>query len=210
MHAIRGGFAPDARTLAQTLKCPLEEIERSLDRLAANRGVVLHPGTHRIWVAHPFSFAPTAFWVTSRRGSWWANCAWCALGIGAMLDDGVTIVTRAGAEGSPVEVTVQGGTVREADLLVHFAVPAAKWWDNVHYTCATILFFHAVGEIDTWCGRHAIGRGEILSVDQAWALAQAWYGDYLHPNWRRRTPEEARAIFRELGLTSRFWELGRP
>jgi hypothetical protein len=206
LHAIHTGFAPDVKTLADSLKRPFEEIERSLDRLAGNRGLVLHPGSHRIWIAHPFSFAPTAFWVTSARGSWWGNCAWCSLGIAAMLEEDATVVTRAGGEAATLEVAVRDGAVQQSELLVHFAVPAAKWWDNVHYTCATILFFRAVTEIDGWCRRHAIPRGEILSSEQVWALAQAWYGDYLNPNWRRRTIEEARGVFRELGLTSRFWE----
>ncbi len=208
MHAIQAGFAPDVKTLADTLGCPFQEVQRSLERLAEHHGVVLHPGSHRIWIANPFSFAPTAFWVSSRRGSWWANCAWCGLGIAAMLGEAASISTRAGCEGMPLDVHVDDAAVRESELLVHFAVPASKWWDNVHYTCATILFFRAIGEVDVWCRKHAIPRGEILSADQAWALAQAWYGDYLHPKWRRRTAEETRMIFNELGLTSDFWEPG--
>jgi len=48
----------------------------------------------------------------------------------------------------------------------------------------------------------------ILSLDQGWRLAQAWYGpDRRVPEWRRKTVEEAEALFEELGLKGEFWRL---
>lgn len=47
----------------------------------------------------------------------------------------------------------------------------------------------------------------MLSMAQAWALAKAWYADRLSPSWRRKTPEETRALFNTLGLTGPFWAL---
>jgi hypothetical protein len=50
----------------------------------------------------------------------------------------------------------------------------------------------------------------VLSLEQAWALAKAWYApDRRAPEWRRPSAEEAEAIFASVGLTSRFWSL-RP
>jgi hypothetical protein len=49
--------------------------------LAEHHGVVLHPGSDEIWVAHPFSTAPTGFRVRAGSREWWANCAWCSLGV---------------------------------------------------------------------------------------------------------------------------------
>jgi len=207
-YAVETGRPPTVQNLGAELKCPAEEVERALSGLAESHAVVLHPNTSRIWLAHPFSFTPTAFWVVSSRGSWWANCAWCALGIAAIIDEDTRIVSRSGAEGDSVEVHVCDRLVKEPDLLVHFSVPMAKWWNNIHYTCGTILFFRSIREIDTWCHRHAIAKGEVLSMDQAWALAQAWYGDYLNPKWRRRTAREAEEIFDNIGLRGAFWEPG--
>ena len=51
-------------------------------------------------------------------------------------------------------------------------------------------------------------RGATLSIDQAWSLADLWYHDRLSPHWRRKTVEEAHAIFASLGLTGEFWKLG--
>jgi hypothetical protein len=55
----------------------------------------------------------------------------------------------------------------------------------------------------------AAGRpvGGLLPLPQAWALARRWYGDRLQPGWRRKTPDEAQALFTELGLTGGFWAL---
>ena len=207
-HAVETGRAPTLRSLSAMLKCPADEVERGLLGLAKSHGVVLHPNSTRIWLAHPFSFSPTAFWVTSGRGAWWGNCAWCSLGIAAMIDCDSRIVTRSGGEAAALEVHVRDRTVLESDVLVHFSVPARKWWDNVHYTCGTILFFPSVSEVDAWCERHGIARGQILSMDQAWALAQAWYGDYLNPKWRRRSAREAGEIFEHIGLRGEFWDPG--
>jgi hypothetical protein len=43
-----------------------------------------------------------------------------------------------------------------------------------------------------------------------WRLGTVWYGDRLHDDHRRRTPEEAAAVLAELGLTGPFWDMGTP
>ena len=51
-------------------------------------------------------------------------------------------------------------------------------------------------------------RGEVLTLERVWALAQAWYGDRMAPDFRGRTPAQATDIFARLGLTSAFWQAG--
>lgn len=71
-----------------------------------------------------------------------------------------------------------------------------------------MLFFRSEEHIDAWCRTWRFERGAVLSLEQGWALAQAWYGeDRRQPEWRRRTVDEAEAVFAELGLTSAFWSL---
>ena len=48
-------------------------------------------------------------------------------------------------------------------------------------------------------------RGETLPIARVWALAQAWYGSRMDPDYRGRTSDQARDLFRSLGLTSPFW-----
>ena len=61
--------------------------------------------------------------------------------------------------------------------------------------------------MNEWCARIARPRGEVLSLEQVWSLANAWYGDRLDPDFRGRTADQAQDIFRGLGLGSPFWSL---
>ena len=51
-------------------------------------------------------------------------------------------------------------------------------------------------------------HGAVISLDQVWGLARNWYGsDPRDPEWRRKTLDEAQAVFASLGLTEPFWSL---
>ena len=71
-----------------------------------------------------------------------------------------------------------------------------------------MLLFRSEEHVGRWCGAWGLPRGESFSTALCWRLARAWFdqnrGD---PAWRRRTPEEAEAVFASLGLTSPFWRL---
>jgi hypothetical protein len=62
--------------------------------------------------------------------------------------------------------------------------------------------------VDSWCGMRAQPRGGLLTAEQLWELATRWYGDRMARDWRRRTAEEAQAVFEGIGLTGAFWDLG--
>jgi hypothetical protein len=86
-------------------------------------------------MAMPFSALPTPYRVTAGSASWWANCAWDALGIPAMLHQNATIHSRCPISGQPLTLSVVAGQLEQgASGRVHFAVPAARWWDDIGYT----------------------------------------------------------------------------
>ncbi len=70
-----------------------------------------------------------------------------------------------------------------------------------------MLLFRSEEHIDRWCQAHAQGRGGTMSLATGWQLGISWYGGRLRPDWRRKRPEEAEAVFSELGLTGDFWRL---
>ena len=72
-----------------------------------------------------------------------------------------------------------------------------------------MLLFRSEEHVGAWVEAGHGPRGAILSLDQLWGLASAWYGDKMDREWRRRTPEEAQAVFESLGLVGPFWSL-RP
>lgn len=206
-HFVERGHAPDVAALAARLDADAGAVQASLRRLHASHGLVLHPGRDAIWVAHPFSTAPTGFWVTSARGAWWGNCAWCSLGIAALLGEEAQIHTRLGGEEEAITVSVEDGQIDAQDLIVHVLLPASQWWDNVIFTCSTMLFFRDESAVEAWCLRHGYARGATVPAPTMWRLAQTWYADYLSPSWRRRPPAEAQQVFTDLGLTDDFWQL---
>ena len=62
-------------------------------------------------------------------------------------------------------------------------------------------------DLETWCQEQGRERGGVISLETCWRLAHAWYHDRLDRSWRRRTLEEAQALFDELGMTGEFWAL---
>ena len=204
---IEHGFAPTAAELGVLLGVPPSAIDQGLAELQDDHGVVLHPGSSRIWVIHPFSTAPTSFVVRWGEREWWAPCAWCALGAAALLGGDVDIVTTLGASGSQATLSIRDGEVHPRDLVVHFPVPMRRAWDNVVYSCSTMLLFDSEEAVGEWADRHRIGKGSVQSVSVVWELAKTWYGRHRDPDWRKWTVEEAREIFTRLGLEGEIWDL---
>jgi len=52
-----------------------------------------------------------------------------------------------------------------------------------------------------------VSGGALVELEQLWALARAWYGDRLDPDWRPRTRDESQAVLAAVGLEGEFWEL---
>jgi hypothetical protein len=49
-------------------------------------------------------------------------------------------------------------------------------------------------------------RGESLTLAQIWALSNLWYSNRMDLTFHARSTTEAADIFRQLGLTSPFWQ----
>lgn len=47
----------------------------------------------------------------------------------------------------------------------------------------------------------------MITIDQAWRLAVAWYGNKMDPQWVRATLDETEALLADIGLTGPFWNL---
>jgi hypothetical protein len=69
-----------------------------------------------------------------------------------------------------------------------------------------MLFFRSEERVNEWCRDHAIPRRPILTLDQLWQLAVAWYANRLTPEARRPQPDEMRGIFASIGLEGPFWD----
>ena len=203
---IDKGYAPTQDELAHMFRCPRKRITNRLEELAADHGVVLHPKSHEVWVIHPFSLAPTNFLVKAGNREWWGNCAWCSLGIAALLGKDATIRTTLGANSHQVTIRIRNGEVQPADLYVHFPIPMKNAWDNVIYTCSTMLVFENERQVSDWCAKHRIGKGDVQPITKVWEFSKVWYGNHLNPNWRKWTMKEVNTIFGKFNLKGPIWE----
>ena len=206
-HFIKVGNAPSIDDLAAGLDQPRGAVVEGLKALQEYHGVVLHPGSSEIWVIHPFSTAPTPFWVQGAKRAWWGNCAWCSLGIVALLKEDATITTTLGGETHQVSLRIEGGRLRDEGYLVHFPVPMKQAWDNVIYTCSTMLLFDSEVAIDRWCRSHRVPRGDAQPVAKVWEFAKTWYGRHLDEDWAKWSAAEARALFARFGLRGSIWDI---
>lgn len=206
-YVIERGHAPEPGHLSETGWCSEEQYAEALSRLEQMHGVILEPRSKRIWSLHPFSMIPTTFWVSARDRGWWANCAWCALAIGVATEEDTEISTSDGGEGDPLVFKIRNGECSRPELLMHFPYPPAQWWDNPYNPCGNNLFFSSEALVDAWCARHDRPKGSVLPIESGMQLTQRWFGDYASPAWRRKSAQEAQAIFNEIGLDAAFWNI---
>jgi alkylmercury lyase-like protein len=132
---IARGAAPSVEDIGAALGVPTSDAADAYDRLAANRVIVLRPGTRDVLMAAPLSAVPTPHVVRMADGrSHYGNCVWDALGVIAMLGrDGDVATVCADCE-ARLALTVRGGALQPTDAVVHFAVPAARWWEDIVFT----------------------------------------------------------------------------
>lgn len=131
---VETSAAPTVAQTASALAWAEPEIEAAYRALADARMLVLRPGSATIWMAMPFSNMQTPFTVIAGGRAYYANCAWDAFGVPALLGIDARIFTTCPDCGGVLERKVAKGALTEMRGIVHFALPARRWWDNVGYT----------------------------------------------------------------------------
>jgi hypothetical protein len=138
---IAGRPTPTVERIATDLGANVADVGAAFDRLAEGHVIVLVPGTRTIRMSAPFAGAPTDFVVAIGANTHHANCIWDALGIAAMLagagrgaDAEVRTHCADCGEALSVVVTKDAVASRPQGAVVHFAVPAARWWADIGFT----------------------------------------------------------------------------
>lgn len=131
---VTRGHIPKIRELAGALRHPERMIRSGVRRLAQLHILVLQPRTDEILRAAPFWAVPTAFHVRAGKRAWHASCIWDALAIPAMLRRDAVITTACPCCDFPLEVRVRNGRLARASGVIHFAVPASRWYQDVVFT----------------------------------------------------------------------------
>ena len=130
---VEGGI-PKSGMLARQLHIPEDAVRTALQQLHDVHAIVLDPRTREPWMALPFSSVPTPFSVEGGGRSWFANCAWDALGICAALHTDGDIDTACPCCGEAIALSIRSGVPSDDSLLFHCLVPAERWWDDIGFT----------------------------------------------------------------------------
>ena len=130
---VNSGEMPSVAELAKELLISDLAAFELVSQLHVEHALLLdEDGTIRmLW---PFSGIPTDFRVIANNRSYWANCAWDAVGIPAALHSDAVIQASFAYPAEKVTLHVEADTVNPGNHLVHFPLPVSKWYDDLVYT----------------------------------------------------------------------------
>ena len=125
---------PQATEISRALGRKESEVRAALHELAAAKVLILAPNGTSIWAANPFCAVPSGFRVVAANKKFWGICIWDALGIAAALDSDAVITAPCGDCGQEMTMEVRDRELVQSEGVVHFAIPAHQWWDNIGFT----------------------------------------------------------------------------
>lgn len=138
VHVFRVAAAtarvPQAPEISRALGRPEADVRAALHELAAAKVLILAPNDGNIWAANPFCAVPSGFRVAAAGKRYWGICIWDALGIAAALESDAVITAPCGDCGIGMTLEVRDGHLTRSEGVVHFAIPAHHWWDNIGFT----------------------------------------------------------------------------
>ena len=138
VHVFREAAAhariPQAPDISRALGRSEEDIRAALHELAAGKVLILAPNDGNIWAANPFCAVPSGFRVDAAGRRYWGICIWDALGVAAALGSDAVITAPCGDCGDAMTLEIRDGALVRSEGIIHFAIPARQWWDNIGFT----------------------------------------------------------------------------
>jgi hypothetical protein len=132
---VSAGHAPTSREIGAHFDLSPEDARARLAGLKIGKTVLVNPTTHEIWMAGPFAAAKSAYRLSDGKTTWWANCAWDMFGVAMIVGRPMTAETscpdcaeRVAIECDPDHPPVEGQAV------VHFLLPARRWYEDIGFT----------------------------------------------------------------------------
>jgi len=133
-QAAETARVPQAPEIAAALHRSEAEVVSAVKQLAVGKVLILAPNDGNIWAANPFCAVPSGFRVQTGSKTYWGICIWDALGICAAIGQDAVISAPCGDCGEPMRLEVRQGQLTHSEGIIHFAVPAHHWWDNIGFT----------------------------------------------------------------------------
>ncbi|HET6596224.1 MAG TPA: organomercurial lyase [Anaerolineales bacterium] len=133
-HFAETTCPPHVDEVASRFSLSHDEAVSAYRELHQRHALYLKPNTHEILMANPFSGVPTPFQVHANDRTYFANCAWDALGIPAALHTDAEIEAACAQNGELIRLRVSNRKVQGSEVLVHFLVPFRDWYNDLTYT----------------------------------------------------------------------------
>ena len=210
-HFVEHAAPPVVEQVMNKFLVPRAEATEALTDLEAAHHIALVKGTSRILMAFPFSAIATPFQTTVRGRTYFANCAWDAIAFHAMLGDEIRVASFCHHCAAPIELELCNGRVTHVDppeTLVYFALPPAKWWDDIVTTCgSTMVFFASPEHRDASALCAGADLSASLTPDQVHTLSKLTYSTKLALDYARPSKEVTLAYWAAMGLSGNYWTL---
>jgi len=131
---LASGIMPSVADLAKSLGEQIEHVRTSLRNLHTGKALVLMPESGEILMANPWSAVPTSYVVEAGGKSWFGNCVWDGLAIPAAMGVPGKLISSCPCCGEAMTAEVDGRKLLAGDGVVHLALPAKKWWNNIFFS----------------------------------------------------------------------------
>ena len=130
----RRGAAPTIGELATLVNGTETQVVTALRVLGEAHEVAPTSAGDGVWMANPFSGVPTAYRVETPHMTCYANCAWDAFGVPAILaTDGWTRIHCA-ESGEEMEFGVREGRLHGDHGVIHLVTPPRDAWVDIGFT----------------------------------------------------------------------------
>lgn len=137
-HIAKTTQPPTVDETAAYFDLPVQDIAKLYTALDAQHAFFLEPGTMQIRIANPFSAVETHFRVRTGDKTYWANCAWDALGVPAALQSDAVIEASYAVGDEPLNLSVVDGQivrpVGAEETVAHVLVPFRQWYEDMTFT----------------------------------------------------------------------------
>jgi hypothetical protein len=128
------GSSPSFEQIAEALDASPAQIASSVSTLYDAHEIAPSADGSAVWMANPFSATETEYPVETPNMTCYANCAWDALGVPAILGTDGWTRTRCQQSGVPMEFGVRDGQLAGDDGVIHLVTPPRDAWIDIGFT----------------------------------------------------------------------------
>jgi hypothetical protein len=133
-HFADTTLPPSIEDTARHFNITVQDASEFYKELHNRHAFFLDSENFTIRMANPFSGIPTDFKVHANGKTYYANCAWDMLGIPVVLQSDAVIEAACTESNDTVQLEIKNGQITNNQLLIHFPLPFARWYDDLTFT----------------------------------------------------------------------------